>query len=219
MQVRHRIPTIFNISMVDVLCCALGCVLLLWLLNLREAKEETVTAGKTREQLKATQTVLDETASRRDQVQRNLEAERAKLSALNQELVRLRTEQRTAEDRLAKLTREQRALAKDKADVSQQLMAVEDRLSEKESLAKAAARRIENLEEQLRDAEKRAKELQVMADLVPGLRADLQSSRSKLADAQANLKALEKTGKTNTKDLAEAIRRLTELESEKKLLA
>src|SRR5260370_2714171 len=218
MQVRHRIPTIFNISMVDVLCCALGCVILLWLLNLREAKEETVTAGKTREQRKATQPVLDETASRRDQLQRNLEAERAKLTALNQELARLRTEQRTAEDRLAKLTREQRALAKDKADVSQQLLAVEDRLSEKESLAKAAARRIENLEEQLRDAEKRAKELQVMADLVPGLRADLPSSRAKLADAQATWKGLEKAGKTNTKDLAEVNRRLTELENEKKQL-
>jgi hypothetical protein len=39
MRVRHRIPSIFTLSMVDVLCCALGCVILLWLLNLREAKE------------------------------------------------------------------------------------------------------------------------------------------------------------------------------------
>jgi hypothetical protein len=39
MRVRHRIPSIFSLSMVDVLCCALGCVILLWLLNLREAKE------------------------------------------------------------------------------------------------------------------------------------------------------------------------------------
>src|ERR1700676_5072083 len=38
MTTRHRIPTIFNLSMVDVLCCALGCVILLWLINLREAK-------------------------------------------------------------------------------------------------------------------------------------------------------------------------------------
>src|SRR5438034_5184678 len=120
MQIRHRVPTIFNISMVDVLCCALGCVILLWLLNLREAKEETVTAGKTREQLKATQTLLGETASRREQTQHDLEAERVKLAALNQELVRLRAEQKTAEDRLAKLTREQRALTKEKSDASQQ---------------------------------------------------------------------------------------------------
>lgn len=37
MQTRHRIPTIFSIYMVDVLCCALGCVVLLWQLNYQEA--------------------------------------------------------------------------------------------------------------------------------------------------------------------------------------
>ncbi len=218
MQVRHRIPTIFNISMVDVLCCALGCVILLWLLNLREAKEETVTAGKTREQLKATQTLLGETASRREQTQHDLEAERVKLAALHQELVRLRAEQKTAEDRLAKLTREQRALTKEKADASQQVMALEDRLSEKEGLAKAAARRIEKLEDQLHDAAMRAKELQALADQVPGLRAELVSFRSKLAAALGNAQALEKAEKTQSKDLADANRRLAELEGEKKLL-
>src|SRR5262249_41252804 len=31
MRVRHRTPSIFSISMVDVLCCALGCVILIWL--------------------------------------------------------------------------------------------------------------------------------------------------------------------------------------------
>ena len=39
MRVHHRIPTIFNLSMVDMLCCALGCVILLWLLNMRDARE------------------------------------------------------------------------------------------------------------------------------------------------------------------------------------
>jgi VWA domain-containing protein len=45
-RVHHRIPSIFTLSMVDVLCCALGCVILLWLLNLREAKEHEDTAGE-----------------------------------------------------------------------------------------------------------------------------------------------------------------------------
>ena len=58
MQTRHRIPTIFNLSMVDVLCCALGCVILLWLLNLREAKQKAVLAGTTNERLAATQKEL-----------------------------------------------------------------------------------------------------------------------------------------------------------------
>ena len=40
MQVRHRIPTIFSLYMVDVLCCALGCVVLLWQLYHYESQEE-----------------------------------------------------------------------------------------------------------------------------------------------------------------------------------
>src|SRR5438132_13436222 len=40
MRIRHKTPSIFNISMVDVLCCALGCVILLWLLHFREAEEQ-----------------------------------------------------------------------------------------------------------------------------------------------------------------------------------
>jgi DNA repair exonuclease SbcCD ATPase subunit len=45
MRVRHRIPSIFNLSMVDVLCCALGCVILIWLINLRESKQHEEQAG------------------------------------------------------------------------------------------------------------------------------------------------------------------------------
>jgi hypothetical protein len=39
MTTRHRIPTIFNIYMLDVICCALGCVILLWQLKHGEAEE------------------------------------------------------------------------------------------------------------------------------------------------------------------------------------
>jgi len=41
MRVRHRIPTVFSLYMVDVFCCALGCVILLWMLNLRAAEDQT----------------------------------------------------------------------------------------------------------------------------------------------------------------------------------
>src|SRR5438128_11482148 len=51
MRTRHRIPSIFNLSMVDVLCCALGCVILLWLLNLRDAKERAELASQTSAEL------------------------------------------------------------------------------------------------------------------------------------------------------------------------
>ena len=47
MRVRHRIPSIFSLSMVDMLCCCMGCIILVWLLgakqsqdNIRDAKAE-----------------------------------------------------------------------------------------------------------------------------------------------------------------------------------
>ena len=55
MKIRHRIPSIFNLSMVDVLCCALGCVILLWLFNLREARIKAAQAGRADEELAALQ--------------------------------------------------------------------------------------------------------------------------------------------------------------------
>jgi hypothetical protein len=226
MRTRHRIPTIFNLSMVDVLCCALGCVILLWLLNLREAKEETITAGKAWEQLKTTQTQLDETTrrlegttSQRDRLQRDLQTDRSQRAALQQDLAHLRAEKATAEDRLAKLTRAQQALVKEKANVAQQLLSLDQRLSEKERQAKAAASRIANLEKQLQDTETKVKELQPLADLVPGLRADIQSYQSKLAIAEANAEGLERATKNRSKDLADTSRRLTELQDENKRLA
>lgn len=39
MRIRHRQPSIFSLSMVDVFCCALGCVLLLWLWNARQMQD------------------------------------------------------------------------------------------------------------------------------------------------------------------------------------
>src|SRR5581483_3476791 len=60
MRTRHRIPTIFNLSMVDVLCCALGCVILLWLLNFREFKTRSAAAAENGKQLAAAQADLDE---------------------------------------------------------------------------------------------------------------------------------------------------------------
>jgi chromosome segregation ATPase len=44
MHQRHKIPTIFNIYMLDVICCALGCVILLWQVSHQEAEEQTAAA-------------------------------------------------------------------------------------------------------------------------------------------------------------------------------
>src|ERR1043165_3225263 len=38
MQLRHRTPTIFSIYMLDVVCCALGCVVLLWQVSTQQVE-------------------------------------------------------------------------------------------------------------------------------------------------------------------------------------
>ena len=44
MRVRHKTPTLVSMWMLDVFCCALGCVTLLWLLNTRQAGDQTEAA-------------------------------------------------------------------------------------------------------------------------------------------------------------------------------
>lgn len=56
---RNRVPTIFSIYMVDVLCCALGCVVLLWQVNFQEAEEKTAAAASSLQDLdKANRSIL-----------------------------------------------------------------------------------------------------------------------------------------------------------------
>ncbi len=50
MRSRHKIPAVFSIYMVDVLCCALGCVILLWQLYHHESEEQTAANGEIRKQ-------------------------------------------------------------------------------------------------------------------------------------------------------------------------
>src|SRR5579871_3339627 len=153
MRVHHRIPSIFNLSMVDVLCCALGCVILLWLINLREAKQKSIAAGKTGELLAAARADLQklgvrltstearadaaETAARaagrdREQLNRDLQAVRSSLADLTRSQGALRAERAALAERLTKKNREQEEAAKEMAASRQRLAALDVLVREKE---------------------------------------------------------------------------------------
>jgi len=105
MHTRLRIPSIFNLAMVDVLCCALGCVILLWLLNLREAKQRTLAAQHATADLSQTRITLAETERQRkaaEDMQAQLN-QRLRQSARDLEAAGHRIEAQEADrDRLAK---------------------------------------------------------------------------------------------------------------------
>lgn len=234
MRTRHRIPTIFNLSMVDVLCCALGCVILLWLVNFREAKRRTVAVGETAARLADTQMRLDSanadlaaTRRRLDAAAEDLAATRRQLAAAEQRardlrgqydaaqaknvlasksLAQLRTRLTDTEDRLAKQTQSGQMLSRDLAAAEKDRAALQDLLRKQETQVRATAKNADDLAGRLRDAEARAKKLREQ------LQTDQKALRDQTASADTRLLTLQK-------ELTQARSRLDQLQEEKKLLA
>src|SRR5437867_1723804 len=92
MRIRHRIPSIFNLSMVDVLCCALGCVPLLWLVNLRQAREEKDRSGITQQELETAQVQLATLEKEAASLKTKLDDARRSESATFEQLMALAAE-------------------------------------------------------------------------------------------------------------------------------
>lgn len=90
MRTRHRVPSIFNLSMVDVLCCALGCVILLWLVNLREAKRQAEETGQAEHQLAATRAELKDHSARLAAAEEERDTTRKDLASARLEATGLR---------------------------------------------------------------------------------------------------------------------------------
>jgi chromosome segregation ATPase len=155
MRVRHRIPSIFNLSMVDVLCCALGCVILLWLLNLREAKDHQDNASR----------LFAAATQDRDEAYRQVRS-------LDEERARLRGELAQERVRLTDLEARLRTSAARAAALDSDLRAARGR---HDALAARAAEQ----EDKLRLADARMRDLQASADQVAGLQRDLRAARTK----------------------------------------
>src|SRR5205809_6816338 len=79
MRTRHRIPMIFSLSMMDVFCCTLGCVILLWLINQREAMLRARSASEVTNRLEVTRATLAAAERDRDDLRRQLAGLRSDL--------------------------------------------------------------------------------------------------------------------------------------------
>jgi len=178
MRTRHKTPSIFNLSMVDVLCCALGCVILLWLLNLRVAREKTLQASESSQQ-------LDLTKSDRDLLSKLREEDRQRLAEREQEIGNLYDELQHQETDL-------KDTARRLSDTLEKLHTTEDRVK----ALGMVADKVPTLEA---NATKRAKELadarKAMASLdttKTTLEKDLEAREQALADTLAKLKEKDK---------------------------
>jgi hypothetical protein len=221
MQTRHKVPIVFTLYMVDVLCCALGCVILLWFLKIHEAKQRSQEAAR-REQAAAetgamlakTKATLEETQGRlysaqglaetlekdRDETQLRLTQASSRITELTKALA---AQSADAKDRMAKKSKELEELLRDK-------VALQNLLRQKETLAAESRRSADELAALLKQTQARAKQLQMTADLIPGLREDAVSSKEKLATAQARLQTLEDELSEQKKEISGTGRTLTE---------
>src|SRR3954469_23839997 len=133
MRTRHRMPMIFSLSMMDVFCCTLGCVILLWLINQREAMLRTRAASQVTEKLTVSEHQRGQLNSLLDDLDRQLAAAKADLKARSAELAAARADlaaSRTQSDDLSK----QLTAARDQAADA------EDRLAKKSESAQQLAR-------------------------------------------------------------------------------
>jgi predicted nucleic acid-binding Zn-ribbon protein len=243
MRVRHRIPSIFNLSMVDVLCCALGCVILLWLINLREAKHHEESAEEQNREiaarLDAVQTDRDAAVGMLMRLQSQIEIVEEEKEDLQKSLSTARTEAaelsrrlKTSSDRIAALEEDLRAgtknyetmtarateLARKLKDASGRVAELEMDLRTSEKRGEKETARGRALNEELAAARRRLKDLQAAADLVPSLQTDLKDARQQYAAEKALAGALEKEINQRMREIKDADQKLDGLQASRRSL-
>jgi hypothetical protein len=230
MRIHHKTPSIFNLSMVDMLCCALGCVILLWLLNMRDARERLVAINATTGKLSTVQAALDaaggqvkaitdERDAARDRAAmleregRNLLGELAQAQKETDKLAKqLQTQTqraRLASERVAALARNELGLTEAKQAADERIEALEAQLQQKNTDAKGAARLAQDLTAKLQDAQDRNKKLMEDAERLRAQLTSLENTASKLA--------LKSRGENV--ELSEASRTVERLQKENQALA
>lgn len=243
MRVRHRIPSIFNLSMVDVLCCALGCVILLWLINLREAKQHEESAEEqnrditTRlESIRAEhdvalakllrlQSQIDAVEEEKDDLQKNLRASQTKSDELSGRLKTSAVRVASLEGDLRERTKSNEAMTARADELDRKLKDAAGRVAVLEKDLRDTTKRGEQetargreLGEELATARRRMKDLQTTVNLVPMLRGDLKEARAQYSAEKAIAVALEKEIAKRMKELKDADTTLTNLQAARRSL-
>ena len=144
MRHRPKPPSLVSMWMLDVFCCALGCVTLLWLLNNREATVQTQRAGSALQRLADTETDLER--SRQDFAQLRMELEQTRLS--------LNTEIRQLQGKLL-------ATVTERDETATKLSLAEADLSQAQEKLITASARIEELDDLLLRKQRDIKDLSV----------------------------------------------------------
>jgi predicted nucleic acid-binding Zn-ribbon protein len=158
MKVHHKPPTLVSMWMLDVFCCALGCVSLLFLINSRMASDAVEAKNTLGQQLAITDQQLTDALGLLTDTQTRLatvEHERARLTGAVSELDGLRrkllAEVQTLGERLAATRAENDDLAKHLAQARDDAKAAQTRLLALQTALAAAEKRADTTAKELAD--------------------------------------------------------------------
>lgn len=115
MRIRHKVPAIFSLSMVDMLCCALGCVILIWLLNAKQSEDEA------EERRLETASILAQAQTDREESGRLLAAARGEHDRATAQVRTLLADREKAAALAAQLGERIRLLEQSERDLNKQL--------------------------------------------------------------------------------------------------
>lgn len=226
---RHRLPTVFSIYMVDVLCCALGCVVLLWLINFREARDRALTAAETNKRLNRTQSALQLSSSELDVKNVALVDALQREAELNDRLRNLAEEKdkwlnianktQTALDDTATKLKDVDGKLKNTLDtlleVSTKLKDTDSKLDKTQVALDDSQKREKDLRDQLASLTLDKSQLQQLANMTrkeyDATLAKLQATLGQLASLKVDYKDLESNSTRTTADLEKTIKENTEL--------
>ncbi len=195
MHLRRRVPTIFNIYMLDVICCALGCVILLWQVSHQEAEEQTAAALQARENYEQASRDLTSATGEAGQFRRALAASEDKARQLADALAQSRAlaaarlaEYEKALAILAQREKSLKDLRSELADVQDTQGKTESALTIKEKLNAALRTQLASTERKVTDLEKEVAARQ--GDVEKTLRR-LEDQMALLRDSESRNKKLE----------------------------
>lgn len=216
MRTRHKIPNVFSLSMMDVLCCALGCVILLWLLGAKQAEDDLGEARDVAANASERAALLLE-----DTKTANVSLERRVASLLVDRDKAVRLEASLAR-RIAELERLRDQLDRDlggsklqRAELEAKLKNSSARVTELESDVKARLAALDAERDRTKATDKMRADAQARYEAA---NKALDDERARAAAKQKELTALKGDVEARTREMGELKRSLTDAEAARKTL-
>lgn len=187
MRMRHRVPMVFTLSMLDLFCCALGCVTLLWLVNQREAMMRTRDNSGLTSTLSAARSDLNQLKSDYAAAVAERDKLKSQVARLRSDLTDVTHKAEDNADRLSKATDRVAILTREAADAKLRARELDTALKDDEDKLLLADRKVADLSGRLREADALASRLKSSAEMVPALRESATVAKDRIQSLETDL--------------------------------